>query len=135
MILFRVMRKIGISGCDLDPTTYLGLVAAFLCSSLTNSNSKHQKYRARVNLTVISAKVLPRQTLLPPRNGVCASGFLFEPSARLNHFEFESNLSGMNFSGSGHSLGSSWIAYMLIEKASSVENLTPPIVVSCEKLQ
>ena len=55
-----------------------------------------------MNKDIFSAKVLPKHTLYPPRNGLNAIGCLAPPSGLLKYFDSGSNLSGMNLSGSYH---------------------------------
>jgi hypothetical protein len=62
-----------------------------------------------VNLAFNSAKVLPRQTLFPPINGVKAKGFRGFPSEFKIHLLslfFVSKRSGIYKCGSGHYSGS-----------------------------
>ena len=78
-----------------------------------NSKSKWWNNKGTVNLMVTSANVFPRQTRLPPINGVKARGFLgipFGARAQIFSLSFVSNLSGTNREGSLHYKGSWCIA-------------------------
>lgn len=68
-----------------DPPTPYGILFLLYSSGLTNSKSKKWNSIGIVNLTVTSAKVLPRQTRLPPMKGVKARGFLGLPSLVITH--------------------------------------------------
>jgi hypothetical protein len=56
-----------------------------------------------VNLVTVSANVLPRHTLLPPKNGPNVIGFLGLPEGvKYQSTNFGSNRSGTNLLGSFH---------------------------------
>lgn len=106
--MFLMTRFIGILISSLPPAEYGSL--CWLCTSAsTNSKSKKYSIIGTVNRTVTSAKVLPRQTLFPPMNGVNANGFLGLPSAVSAHLLslfLLSNRKGSYLDGSGHWYGS-----------------------------
>ena len=76
----------------------MGFLVIKLLSAYSKSNL--HKNAGMINFEMVSANVLPVQTLLPPRKGVKANGCLFFPSGYKEYSLYESNLSGMNFSGS-----------------------------------
>ena len=83
---------------------------------------------------VISANDLPRQTRLPPRNGLKVKGLRYPPLGLLAYGEVESKRSGIKESGKLHSLESRCIKNIKITKPISLTKLIPPIFVSLEKL-
>lgn len=79
-----------------------------------------------IDLPRCSAKVFPRQILLPPRYGPNAKGCLLPPWGVKESSLSGSNLSGMNSSGFYHCLGLLCICQMFIPMAVLAGILYPP---------
>ena len=111
-----------------EPTIATGWF--YLNSSLTCSNLKQWNQSGIVTRSVISANVLPRQTLTPPRKGELAKTFLLPPSGLRYQGLAGSKRSGLYKSGYFHWSGSCAEYWRPIQKASSLRSVTPSTFVS-----
>jgi len=116
----------GIGTVCVHAASILGLL--ILWSSLIKSKSKWKRRIGKVNRITVSANVLPKQTRLPPRNGLKVKGLRGLPLGVSAQGLLKSNLSGINLVGSYHYSGSWCIALIPIENASPDSKVIPFMV-------